>query len=65
MTMYLLKDHREERAHARVAQFRLLSALVAVTALTIFFPPGSNPGSTYRTVAVGLNDALFHSHSMQ
>jgi hypothetical protein len=65
MAMYTLTDHREARARARAAHFRLLGAVVAVTALSMFGPLSSNLGGTYRTVAVGVEDALFHSHSLQ
>ena len=65
MALYMLTDHRAERARARTAQFRLLGAVVAVTALSMFGPLSSNLSGTYRTVAVGVEDALFHSHSLQ
>jgi len=60
MAMYVLTDHREERARARAGQFRLLGAVVVVTAVSIISPLGNALAQTYHTVAVGLEQALHH-----
>jgi hypothetical protein len=65
MAMYVLTDHREERARAQTAQFRLLGALVAVTAFLMLGALGSKFSDTYRIVSVGLENALSHTQPLQ
>jgi hypothetical protein len=60
MSLYVSTDRREEGARARAARFRLLSAVVVVTALSIASPLGSAVPATYHTVAFGLEQALHH-----
>jgi hypothetical protein len=60
MSLYVPTNHREERARARVARLRLLSAVVVVTALSIASPLGNAVAATYPTVAFGLEQALRH-----
>ena len=60
MSLYVLTDRREERARAQAARFRLLSAVVLMTALSIASPLGNAVAATYHTVAVGLEQALRH-----
>jgi len=60
MAMYVLTDHREERSQARARQFRLLSAVIVMTAVSVISPLGNALAQTYHTVTVGLEQALHH-----